>query len=95
MIGDRAWIATGPSGRVLHLGESDGWSVDQVMGEGPFVVVDVGCLECHMATYIVGVFMRHADAEAAAAARRKRGDEFRTDRAVLIFGPGEFGMADQ
>jgi hypothetical protein len=65
------------------------------MSDGPFVVVDVGCLECHMATYVVGLYAERAVAEAAAAKRRKRGDEFRTDRAVLIFGPGEFGMADQ
>jgi hypothetical protein len=31
--GSRGWIATGPSGRVLHFGEADGWTVDQVIGD--------------------------------------------------------------
>jgi len=30
--GSRGWIATGPSGRVLHFGEADGWTVEQVVG---------------------------------------------------------------
>lgn len=31
----RNWIATGPSGKVLHLSTHDGWTVEEVTGNFP------------------------------------------------------------